>query len=126
MQAEQVVGEVAGHSLALGGGVDSIDPVEQRVHGFGAALHARGLQHELGQRLRYVDAYRALLVLHQVVNEVLRVNAYEDGRELLVYHAAGRVGERVEVSDLPVRHVVPRVTVEIVQMIHQSPARVGG
>ena len=71
MQAKHVIGEVAGATGALGGGVDAEHPFQQGVDDLGAAVHSRGFQHELGQYPGDVGVKRPLLVGNQVADNIL-------------------------------------------------------
>ena len=75
MQAEQVIHKVPRATGTLGGCVDTLDPFQQRVHGFCPAFHSRGIHHEFGQELQDVNVEHSFLVGYQVVDNILRINA---------------------------------------------------
>ena len=125
MQAQKVIGKVPRTVSPLRWRVYALYPLKQRINGFRPAFHARGLQHELGQALHDVSAERSFLVPHQIVNEVLRINVNKEWRELGVYHSAAHARRRVEVSNFPVRHVLPRMVIELVQLPRQSFTGIG-
>ena len=59
----------------LGGRVDTLDALQQYSDALRPAPHSRGLEHELGHDIQDVRAERPCLVLDQVVDDVLRINA---------------------------------------------------
>ena len=86
VQAEVIVHQVPRAVRPLGGGMDVLDPLHQCVQGFRPASHARGVQRESGQELGDVHAEGPFLVRHQVVHEVLGIDADEQWGELGVHH----------------------------------------
>ena len=124
VQAQDVVREVSRSVGALGSRMHALYPLQQGVQRFRAAFHARGLQHELGQHLHDVSGERPFLVLRQVVEDVLRLDADEKRGKLRVYHSAAHARRGVGVSNRPFRHVIPRIVNELVHLPHQPAARI--
>ena len=125
VQAEVIVHEVPREVRPLGGGMDALDPLHQGVQGFRPASHARGVQHESGQELGDVHAEGPFLVGHQVVHEVLGVDAEEQGRELGVHHPPAHGRGAVGVPNRQARHVLAPLIVELVQLLSQPRAGKG-
>ena len=114
MQAEPIVRKIPRRTGPLGGRMDTLDPFQQSVDCFRLAFHARRLEHEFGQHLHDVDEERPFLVLRQIVEDILGLNADKERRELRVDHQPAHPRCRVGFSNPPIRHVVPRMRIELV------------
>ena len=79
MQTQQVIRKAPRATGPLGGCMDALDPFQQRVDGFRPAFHSRGIQHEFGQGLYDVGEERSFLVGRQIVEDILRLDADEEG-----------------------------------------------
>ena len=55
-------------------------------------------------------------MLYQIVNEILRINAEEERRELGVYHLPTHRHSGVRVSHLPILHKFPGTIKECFQL----------
>ena len=109
-------------SGSLGGRMDALDSLQQRVHDFRPAFHSWGLQHEFGQGPHDMGVERPFLVGYQIVEDVLRVDADGERRDLRIDHSSAQARCRQGVADRPVRHETTAITENLVQLVFQSPA----
>ena len=114
VQTEVIVHQVPRAIRPLGGGMDVLDPLHQCIQGFRPASHARGVQRESGQELGDVHAEGPFLVDHQVVHEVLGIDADEQWRELGVHHLPAHGRGAVGIPNRQARHVLAPLIVELV------------
>lgn len=124
VQAEVLVHQVPRAFSPLSRGMDLLDSFHQRIEGFRPAFHTRGVQREFGQNPGDMHAERPFLELHQIVHDVLGIDADKKWRELCVYHppAHGRSG--IGNSNIPARHVAPRMLIKLIYLLSQSAARI--
>ena len=125
VQAQVLVDHIARLPRSLRRRMRFQDALGQLVGHLRPPARDRGAQHELGQQLDQTHVQHPHLVLQHIVDQVLRVGAGQQRRDLRVHQRPQHLLRREHLADPPRRHVRPRVVVGLVQPVGQRLARVG-